>query len=895
MLEEEIRQTQLNGTTNTEQAFLGNPERKNLPSTSKPKPKGFPFSCHFCGKKGHKAADCRKRMSRNPKNEMVASFGTKYLSKLGANEWCLDNGATAHMCSSRDSFDHFEETAPVKITLANGGFIEALGKGKAYERNGLYILSQINCRKALATREICIAGEKNYEKWHSRFGHLNLQDLKKLKMQNIVYGLPNFDVKNFTCEVCLKELSRIRNEVIEIDASPQKDPFVKEIPLVEEKGSTSELKSRTEIESESDLEKSDLVDEPSESEVVISIRGRGRPRYIRTGKPGRPRKEYPTANLSTQELLEAKYLPDPKDAEEALSGRDSYFWKKAMEEEFDSLIENKTWELVDPPKNRNIIGTKWVFKTKCNSDGSVERHKARLVAKGYSQQYGIDYEETFAPVVRQSTIRMFLALAVEYNLIVHQMDVQSAYLNGEIKEEVYMAHSQRTLYQENIQRRIQTEKDGSISIDQEKYIEELLAKYRMKEAKPISTPMDSNSKLTKISSIEVSTRPDIAYAVSALGQFSNDPRRQHWNAAKRVLRYLKGTSCLRITYRKSNEALHGYVDADWGGNLVDRKSHTGIVYFLARGPIAWESKKQETVTLSSTESEYIALCEAGKEAVYLRALLDEMGFGELLNGPTVLKTDNQGAQQLARNPVYHARTKHIDIKWHFIRSICSDGLVEVVHTPTQENVADILTKGLPRFKAGRISIEDDPRQGRPTFQRTDENVQKITDLIKENPRTTLLELEQDTGISKTTIGRIVTEDLRLKKTPAKFIPRFLTNEQKLCRLATCEDMLEMTRTDPEWKDKIITGDETWVYLPSGEVRVSLDPKNPDIAPNEFFLFPKLKAVLKGRHFDTREDIIEKSLLALKSILKEAYKNCFDNWEKRWRWCVEAREDYFEKF
>ncbi|UYV70332.1 hypothetical protein LAZ67_7002551 [Cordylochernes scorpioides] len=116
-----------------------------------------------------------------------------------------------------------------------------------------------------------------------------------------------------------------------------------------------------------------------------------------------------------------------------------------------------------------------------------------------------------------------------------------------------------------------------------------------------------------------------------------------------------------------------------------------------------------------------------------------------------------------------------------------------------------------RFKAGRISIEDDPRQGRPKFQRTDKNLQKITDLIKENPRTTLLELEHDTGISKTTIGRIVTKDLKLKKTPAKFIPRFLTNEQKLCRLATCENMLEMTRTDPEWKDKIITGDETWVY------------------------------------------------------------------------------------
>ncbi|UYV73871.1 hypothetical protein LAZ67_11001217 [Cordylochernes scorpioides] len=100
-----------------------------------------------------------------------------------------------------------------------------------------------------------------------------------------------------------------------------------------------------------------------------------------------------------------------------------------------------------------------------------------------------------------------------------------------------------------------------------------------------------------------------------------------------------------------------WVETSWIENLIRE-----IVYFLARGPIAWESKKQQTVTLSSTESEYIALCEAGKEAVYLRALLDEMGFGELLNGPTVLKTDNQGAQQLARNPVYHARTKHIDIK-----------------------------------------------------------------------------------------------------------------------------------------------------------------------------------------------------------------------------------------
>ncbi|UYV73755.1 hypothetical protein LAZ67_11000746 [Cordylochernes scorpioides] len=838
MLEEEIRQTELNGTTDSEE-------------------------------KGHKAADCRKRKFKSPRTEMFASLGIECLNKLDANEWCLDSGATAHMCSTRNSFTHFEDTAPVKITLADGQFIEAIGKGNVkldcQSNTGTVTLSledvlfvpRLNgnlfsirfrifknyAEKQTGKRLKCIRndnapeylskefkdyleGEGNLPEtlWaelihtstyirnrcprhndcktpHELFtkrkpvvSHLKIIGSKSFAMNNRPnrskfaprseeYKLIGYFseskayrlwkpgtrtiIKSRDVRFIEPEMSKIRNEVVEIDVGSERASF-KEIPLVEERGSTSEIDPKAEIESQSDLEVSEVLNEPSESGVIISRRVR--PKYIRTGKPGRPRKEYPTANLSTQEFSEVK---------------------KAMEEEFDSLIENKTWELVDPPKGQNVIGSKWVLKKRYSSDGSLERHKARLVARGFSQQYGIDYEETFAPVVRQSTIRVFLALAVEYNLIVHQMDVQSAYLNGEIKEEVYMAQPENFVsrkYPEKVCRlkkaiyglkqagivwhekldtelkylglkqiqsdncvyikhhegillvaiyvddliiaaeredtlisfkesmkkifkikdlgkinyclgiRIQTEKDGSISIDQEKYIEELLAKYRMKEVKPISTPMDSNSKLTKISSIEgenepvkkveyqsligsliylsVSTRPDISYAVSALGQFSNDPRRQHWNAAKRVLRYLKGTLGLKITYEKTNETLYGYVDADWGGNLADRKSQTGLVFFLAGGPIAWESKKQQTVALSSTESEYIALCEAGKEAVYLRALLDEMGFGELLNEPTVLKTDNQGAQQLAKYPVHHARTKHIDIKWHYIRSICSDGLIE---------------------------------------------------------------------------------------------------------------------------------------------------------------------------------------------------------------------------
>ncbi|UYV84396.1 hypothetical protein LAZ67_X002013 [Cordylochernes scorpioides] len=482
------------------------------------------------------------------------------------------------------------------------------------------------------------------------------------------------------------------------------------------------------IHTHSDLEVSEVLNEPSESGVIISRKGR--PRYIRTGKPGRPRKEYPTANLSTQEFSEVKYSPDPKDAEEALSVKDSYFWRKAMKEEFDSLIENKTCELVDPPKGQNVIGSKWPenFVSRKYPEKVCRLKKAIYGLK----QAGIVWHEKLDTELKYLGLKqiqsdncvyikhhegiLLVAIYVDDLIIAAEREDTLTSFKESMKNIFKIKDLGKINYCLGI--RIQTEKDGSISIDQEKCIEELLAKYRMKEAKPISTPMDSNSKLTKISSIEgenepvkkveyqsligsliylsVSTRPDIAYAVSSLGQFSNDPRRQHWNAAKRVLRYLKGTLCLKITYEKTNETLYGYVDADWGGNLADRKSQTGLVLFLAGGPIAWESKKQQTVALSSTESEYIALCEAGKEAVYLRTLLDEMGFGELLNEPTVLKTDNQGAQQLARNPVHHARTKHIDIKWNYIRSICSDGLIEVVHTPTQENVADILTKGLPR-------------------------------------------------------------------------------------------------------------------------------------------------------------------------------------------------------
>lgn len=177
-----------------------------------------------------------------------------------------------------------------------------------------------------------------------------------------------------------------------------------------------------------------------------------------------------------------------------------------------------------------------------------------------------------------------------------------------------------------------------------------------------------------------------------------NPHSEHLAAAKHLLRYLSNTINYQIIYRKSRRDLYGYTDADWGGNKDDRKSFTGHVFFLASSPVSWESKKQPTVALSSTEAEYMALCSASKEIVFLRNLISEMRFTSLVTKPTILYGDNLSAQQLVKNPVFHARSKHIDIKMHFVRDVYERKELTLAYIPTDEMVADVLTKNLKKTK-----------------------------------------------------------------------------------------------------------------------------------------------------------------------------------------------------
>ncbi|XP_074655651.1 uncharacterized protein LOC141909165 [Tubulanus polymorphus] len=236
----------------------------------------------------------------------------------------------------------------------------------------------------------------------------------------------------------------------------------------------------------------------------------------------------------------------------------------------------------------------------------------------------------------------------------------------------------------------------------------------MCDAYPVSTPADINVKLVKNDGVSkpvdkimyqsivgsllyavIATRTDIAQSVSTISKYCGDPSEAHLTAAKRVLRYLKGTTDLSIVYKTSDDdCLRGYPDANWGGDLDDRRSTTGNVFMLASSAVSWICKRQPTVALSTTEAEYMALSSAPQEVIWLRRLMNDLGA--MPESPTVISEDNRGTIALAKNPVGHCRTTHIDLRHHFIREVVSDGVITIEYCHTLDMVADILTKPLPR-------------------------------------------------------------------------------------------------------------------------------------------------------------------------------------------------------
>jgi hypothetical protein len=196
--------------------------------------------------------------------------------------------------------------------------------------------------------------------------------------------------------------------------------------------------------------------------------------------------------------------------------------------------------------------------------------------------------------------------------------------------------------------------------------------------------------------LAIATRPDIAYAVGCLARFNANPGPKHWTAAKHLLRYLKGSADLQLTYAPNtpNVPFEMWADADHGGNPDNGRSTTGYVAKMGGGAVSWGSKLQSVVTLSTTEAEYIAATTAGTEVIWLRALLEEMGLDTM--EPSCIHMDNQSAMSVAKNPEHHGRMKHLDLRYFWLRDKVAEQAISVDYVPTNEMTADLLTKALPR-------------------------------------------------------------------------------------------------------------------------------------------------------------------------------------------------------
>ena len=506
----------------------------------------------------------------------------------------------------------------------------------------------------------------------------------------------------------------------------------------------------------------------------------------------------------------------PESFAEAMLPANKDFWIPAIRKEEASIRENNTFSIVPRRPGMSIVPCRYVFRVK-NGEPEV-----RIVAKGFRQKHGINYFETYSPVVSFTAIRCFLSYVAYLDLECDQMDVVTAFLNGDLNETIYMempagfsdtsnngqvcllhkalyglkqaprqwyakinaflvedleftscsyepclylrrnqhsimlivlyvddlliAGNNRVIVNEvktQFSRRYKMKDLGPaqeflgititrnrarcmLHISQSAYASKILSRFRMVDAKCSLTPMEvdrspqrveSNSFETKFPYREaigslmylmVCTRPDIGFAVGKLSQFTESPRSEHWTAVKRVLRYIKSTISKGITYYEpENIKTVAYADSDWAGCPITRKSTEAYLFIFGGGAVAWRSRKQSVVSTSSCEAEYIAGFSCAKESIRLSSLLAEMK-GEKELEPQQIFMDNQGAMALAKKSTTTNRSKHIDIRYHFLQDAVAKQKVKLNYIPTQDQLADILTKplGPTRFQylLNRIGI-----------------------------------------------------------------------------------------------------------------------------------------------------------------------------------------------
>ncbi len=505
---------------------------------------------------------------------------------------------------------------------------------------------------------------------------------------------------------------------------------------------------------------------------------------------------------------------EPKTYKEAMS-LDADRWTAAMDVEMDLHQRKGTWELGIPPPGANVMAGRWVYAVKKNGDGVRMRDKARWVGKGFTQQLGVDYNETWAAVARMESIRMMAAVAVAERLHIWLIDFEAAFLNSDTTEEIWMdqpsgyevegregekCRLKKTIYgtmqgghdwagtlngtydelgyttsradpcvrvrtgdngeytltatytddvmgasaslpeaetrkaemgriwdirevtdQERLLGMTIIEKyeAGTITLSQRAYFEKVFKEFGLENLPLRSIPLPVGTSLSndmspttneerqvmkdkpyrtllgKVMWGQLTTRPDLSYAVSVLSRYQTNPGLEHWRALLHVLGYIRQTVKFGLIFSSDQPLVPvGFVDADYAGCKDTRRSTSGQVFMMAGAPVSWSSKRQQTVALSTVESEYVSTSKAGQQMRWMYSWLEEILLAQ--EKPGDLWGDNRGALDLTKNTKSHAKVKHIDIRHHYIRELVAAKEIKLNFVRGNENPADIFTKPLPR-------------------------------------------------------------------------------------------------------------------------------------------------------------------------------------------------------
>ncbi|XP_070025485.1 uncharacterized protein [Nicotiana sylvestris] len=590
-----------------------------------------------CGNNGHFKENCQARVQPVQKNK-----GTV---KGSGQQWFMDNGCLKHMIGNTMDFLSIKSLQGGSVSFGNKENRYILGVGKVRKSLTHYIenVYYVNGLKynLLSVSQICDKGNK--VEFLSKI--CTVTDLKDL-----VHGLPMSKFKLQTiCDACAR------------------GKYVK-----------SSFKSKRDVRTSKPLEllHMDLCG-------PMRVQSRGGKRYIFSAEEDQdgepllvPSEVIDMTNAKEDMMNQVKELSEDNTASSSM-------------EQGTSITTTKVEETVVDA----VQGTGWVFRNKLDEYGNTIRNKARLVVQGYNQEEGIDYDETFAPVARMEAIRILITFASHMKFTLFQMDVKSVFMNGLLKEEVYVKQPPR----------------------------EVLKRFDMEASKVIDTPIVTATRLdmdetrppvnqTMYRGIFgsllylTSSRPDIVFSVGLCARFQSNPKESHLKAAKRILRYLKGTRDLVLYYPSGDSFnLIGYADADYVSYLVHRKSNSGMAHFLCSCLISWGTRKQNSVALSTDKVEYVAASSCCAQLLWIKQQLGNFG---ILTESVPLLCDNTSALNMAKNPVQHKRTKHIDVRHHFLRDNVEKGLICVTFYSIENQIVDIFTKALSRenFKRNRVKL-----------------------------------------------------------------------------------------------------------------------------------------------------------------------------------------------